>query len=93
MRFINRELELRSLNERWEENKAQLIVIYGKRRVGKTELSIHFAQGKPCIYFLCDRTSMHKQLQRFTEMVGKYFKDEFLPSDGFKEWEEKFKYI
>lgn len=93
MRFINRELELRSLNQRWKEDKPQLMVIYGKRRVGKTELSIRFAQGKPHIYFLCDRTSMRKQLQKFTEMAGKYFKDEFLPSDGFKDWVEAFKYI
>ena len=93
MRFINRELELQSLNQNWKEGKPQLIVIYGKRRVGKTELSIHFAQGKPHIYFLCDRTSMHKQLQKFTEMAGKYFKDEFLPPEGFKDWIEAFKYI
>ena len=93
MRFINRELELQSLNQKWKEGNPQLIVIYGKRRVGKTELSIHFAQGKPHIYFLCDRTSMHKQLQKFTEMAGKYFKDEFLPPEGFKDWIEAFKYI
>ncbi len=93
MRFINRESELQSLNQSWKKDKPQLIVIYGKRRVGKTELSIHFAQGKPHIYFLCDRTSMYKQLQKFTEMIAKYFKDEFLPSDGFKDWIEAFKYI
>ena len=93
MRFINRGSELLSLNENWKKDKPQLIVIYGKRRVGKTELSIHFAQSKPHIYFLCDRTSMYKQLQKFTRMIAKYFKDEFLPSDGFKDWIEAFKYI
>lgn len=93
MRFVNRELELSFLNEKWQQNSAQLIIIYGKRRVGKTELSIQFAKDKPHIYFLCEKLVVHKQLKKFTEAVGEYFKDEFLPPDGFKDWETAFKYI
>ena len=93
MRFVNRELELDFLNEKWRENIAQLIIIYGKRRVGKTEISIQFAKSKPHIYFLCERVSAHNQLKKFTEAVGEYFKDEFLPLEGFKDWEMAFKYI
>jgi len=33
MRFINRELELDFLNEKWSKNEAQLIIVYGKRRI------------------------------------------------------------
>ncbi|MFC1620865.1 ATP-binding protein [Candidatus Omnitrophota bacterium] len=93
MRFVNRKSELSFLNRKWDEKKSQLIVLYGKRRVGKTELSIHFSQRKPHIYFLCERISSHKQLQKFTAMAGEYFKDEFLSSDGFKDWDTAFKYI
>ncbi len=35
--FIGREAELKFLNDRYEEDKGQLIVLYGRRRVGKTE--------------------------------------------------------
>lgn len=35
--FIGREAELQFLNDKYEENKGQLIVLYGRRRVGKTE--------------------------------------------------------
>lgn len=100
MKFIDREIELNFLNEKWHrsvrldsEDEAQLIIIYGKRRVGKTELSIQFAKDKPHIYFLCERIAMRSQLKKFTEAVGEYFKDEFLPQEGLKDWETAFKYI
>lgn len=93
MRFIDRELELDFLNEKWDKNEAQLIIIYGKRRVGKTEISIQFAKDKPHIYFLCERIATRSQLKKFTELVIEYFKDEFLPQEGFKDWETAFKYI
>jgi len=93
MQFTNRESELNFLNEKWRETIAQLIIIYGKRRVGKTEISIQFAKGKPHIYFLCERIAMHHQLKKFTAAIGEYFKDEFLPSEGFRDWETAFKYL
>ena len=37
-RFINRQEELEFLNKKWQSKVPGLIVIYGKRRVGKTEL-------------------------------------------------------
>ena len=51
MKFVNRKTELDFLNKKWVEKQSQLIIIYGKRRVGKTELSIQFAKNKPHIYF------------------------------------------
>ncbi len=93
MKFINRETELDFLNEKWHSDESQLIIIYGKRRVGKTELSIQFAKDKPHIYFLCERITMRSQLKKFTEAVGEYFKDEFLPQEGFKDWETAFRYL
>ncbi len=38
MKFINRQKELKFLEGKWLEPGAQLIVLWGKRRVGKTEL-------------------------------------------------------
>lgn len=93
MRFINRETELGFLESKWHERSSQLIVIYGKRRVGKTETCVQFAKDKPHIYFLCERLSAEKQLQKFTEAVGSYFNDEFLPREGFRDWETAFRYI
>ncbi len=93
MEFINREYELGFLNEKWGQHRSQLVVIYGKRRVGKTELAVHFAKDKPHIYFLCEKVSPKHQLAKFTEGIGEFFKDEFLPQEGFKDWETAFKYL
>jgi AAA+ ATPase superfamily predicted ATPase len=44
--FINREEELEILEERFRSGKPEFIVIYGRRRVGKTELAVHFIKDK-----------------------------------------------
>ncbi len=93
MKFINRERELSFLGKKWQMDEAQLIIIYGKRRVGKTELSIQFAKDKPHIYFLCERIAVRSQLKKFTDTVSDYFQEEFLPREGFKDWEQAFRYI
>lgn len=36
--FINRKAELRILSNLYETDRAELFVLYGRRRVGKTEL-------------------------------------------------------
>jgi AAA+ ATPase superfamily predicted ATPase len=48
---------------------------------------------KPHIYFLCERIATHKQMKKFTEKLGEYFRDEFLPEEGFRDWEIAFRYI
>ncbi len=35
--FIGREQELKFLNDKYESENGQLVVLYGRRRVGKTE--------------------------------------------------------
>ncbi|NLL09795.1 MAG: Archaeal ATPase [Euryarchaeota archaeon ADurb.Bin294] len=40
--FLNREAELTSLQQRFDTNNAEFIIIYGRRRVGKSELIDQF---------------------------------------------------
>lgn len=42
--FIGREAELKFLNDKYEENGGQLIVLYGRRRVGKPKPCGSFAR-------------------------------------------------
>lgn len=93
MEFINRERELAFLEEKWGESKAQLIVLWGKRRVGKTELVRQFIQDKPHIYFLSESSHEPEQLKRFSQALGKYFKESFIETRGFAGWEESFRYL
>lgn len=49
--FINRERELDALERSYGSDRAELYVLYGRRRVGKTELLRAFCQGKRHIFF------------------------------------------
>src|ERR1035437_6650814 len=93
MPFIDREIELRFLEEKWQDSKAQLIVLWGKRRVGKTELVKQFIAGRPSIYFLAESTSDKEQLQRFSQALGRFFEEPLLQTRGFASWEEAFVYL
>jgi AAA+ ATPase superfamily predicted ATPase len=75
--FINREEELKFLEEKYLEDSPQLIIIYGRRRVGKTELIKKFIQNKKNIYILCSKTSIRENIdelkRKFYEITGKEY--------------------
>ena len=69
--FIGREQELQFLNDRYNENKGQLIVLYGRRRVGKTETLREFCKDKPHIFYSCTQSTdkAQRSLTFHTETV------------------------
>lgn len=93
MPFINREKELSWLNQKWAERAPQFLVLYGKRRVGKTELIKQFITGKPGVYYLADRRQEGEQLQELGRLLGGHFNDPLLQSHGFRDWIEMFEYL
>lgn len=52
--FVNRVAELDLLEKRYASGKAELFVLYGRRRIGKTELLARFCEGKRAIFFVSD---------------------------------------
>jgi uncharacterized protein len=93
MKFIDRIEPLAFLNRQYAERRAQFIAIYGKRRVGKTELVKQFFADKPHIYFLADKTSAHDQLKTLSEKIGEFYQDSFVGERGFGKWEQLFTYL
>ena len=78
--FVNRESELDFLNWKYDENSAQMIVLYGKRRIGKTELIKKFIKDKDGVYILCTNDSTEENIKemkdQFAILTGKeYFRD------------------
>ena len=55
--FVNRVSELSLLEKFHASNQAELFVLYGRRRVGKTELLARFCEGKRHIFFVADQIS------------------------------------
>jgi len=93
MRFINRGIELETLEKEYSKKGSSFIVIYGRRRVGKTTLIEKFIQNKPSIYFLADLQNEKLQIERFKNVVAESLDDRLLKSIQIDNWETMFKYI
>ena len=55
--FIGRESELEALNQMYMQDKFQLFVLYGRRRVGKTTLLNEFCKGKDSIFYSAEQSN------------------------------------
>ncbi len=91
--FFNRVEELNRLNSRYKEKGAQLLIIYGRRRVGKTELIKEFVRDKSHIYFLADLSNEKEQLRQFSERIRLFTNDQSLVDNPFSNWVALFSYL
>ena len=70
--FYCRENELQTMNKRYEKGKFECIVIYGRRRVGKTALINKFCEGKPTIFFSALNASSQENLEALSKAIYNY---------------------
>lgn len=61
--FIGRERELAALNKLYASDKFEFVVIYGRRRVGKTALISRFIEDKNAIYLWALRATPSRILK------------------------------
>ena len=52
MKFVGRDREIKKLNTLYQDEGFQFVVIYGRRRVGKTMLINEFLKGKRSAYYM-----------------------------------------
>jgi AAA+ ATPase superfamily predicted ATPase len=83
--FIDRSKELSFLEERYRSHRAELIVMYGRRRVGKTFLLRRFLSGKKGVYFVVLR--LGNILQEISEAIGEQFRELERKAEEF-EWKK-----
>ncbi len=88
--FINRESELNQLNELYQAPEAQLFILYGRRRVGKTELLRAFCGDKPHIFFVATLNSDASQLAAFSQEIWRFLHGEAVEGFSFPNWEAAF---
>ncbi len=81
--FINRKNELEILDEKFKLPEPQFIVIYGRRRTGKTELIKQFCKDKEYIYFLADKRGTALNAGRFASIAVDHFNDAALKIEDF----------
>lgn len=67
--FVGRERELESLNKLYGEKSFQMIVLYGRRRIGKTTLITEFISDKPAIFFTAQEVNDALNLIQFSKKI------------------------
>ncbi|WP_042700584.1 ATP-binding protein [Thermococcus sp. PK] len=90
LKFIDREEELHALEELYAQDKAHLIIIYGRRRIGKTELVKQFINGKKAFYFLAKKEPMELELERLIKAFNRKF-NVFIEARNLEEFFERVK--
>jgi len=89
-KFVNREMELKKIESLLSSNKFEFIVIYGRRRVGKTALLKKAIENKKALYFLCARRTIKHNLRKFSYKVCEFLN---IPKAEFKSFLEAFEAI
>ncbi len=74
MNFVSREMELQLLTDLYHRKGAQLLILYGRRRVGKTRLVTHWANILPDSYFywMASQTSAVNQLREVSQKLFQF---------------------
>jgi len=67
--FVGRKKELAALNDFYESGRFEMVTIYGRRRVGKTELIKEFIKDKKAIYFLAIEGNYKENLSGLTGAI------------------------
>jgi AAA+ ATPase superfamily predicted ATPase len=89
--FIGREKEINLLRERKRADRAQLIVLYGRRRVGKTALIEKGYENEVIWKFEgLEGESTINQIRHFILLLSKYSKDQSLKNRKISTWADAF---
>jgi AAA+ ATPase superfamily predicted ATPase len=67
--FVGREAELGELDALYTRGGFQMVVVYGRRRVGKTTLISEFVAKKPHIYFVAQESNDRENLRAFSRAI------------------------
>ncbi len=91
--FVNRVAELELLEKRYASGQAEFFILYGRRRVGKTELLTRFCEGKRAIFFVADLTSEIALRTSLSAAVNTVLFGDNPPNAVFATWEDLFQAI
>lgn len=92
MKFIGRHSELDRLEQEYRNNSS-FVVIYGRRRVGKTTLIKEFIKGKNAFYYLASKEVDSLCRKRFSEVIARTTGNPMIGRVQYNDWETLFQLI
>ncbi|GAB1475492.1 ATP-binding protein [Bacillota bacterium] len=90
--FVGREKELAAMEELYKKGKFQLVVLYGRRRIGKTTLISKFIEGKAAIFYTALEANDKINLAEFSKQIYRFF-DIPETTGPFQSWNDAFLFL
>lgn len=89
--FVNRHAELGFLEKEYRRDGSSLVILYGRRRVGKTALIVEFIKNRPAVYFLATEENETQNRIAFFHTVAEQTGNHSLLQKGADSWEQIFR--
>lgn len=89
--FIGRKRELKVFDNLYENHAFQMIVLYGRRRVGKTFLIKEWMKNRKGVYFAFELQNSQVLLNKFSEVILGEFPSDYISS--FQSFEQCLRYL
>lgn len=89
--FVGRRFELEQLNKLYCRGGFQLVIMSGRRKVGKTALIKEFCRDKATIYYLPEENDESLAFKSFKELIVSHFN--IIDTSEIKDWEDALKTI
>ena len=87
VRFVNREPELAFLEEQYKSDSSSMVIIYGRRRLGKTSLIREFSRDKPFLYFLASEEAEQLNMRTLKNQIVEFTGDALLAQANIDNWD------
>lgn len=96
-KFLGRQQELDLLSNLWDSKNAEFLILYGRRRIGKTALLTEWMQrtSKRSLYWVASPTSSALQLRSFSQAIYNFANPNAPAPDTFTyaSWEQAFQQV
>ena len=89
--FVDRQQEMETLEREYGREGSALVVLYGRRRVGKTTLISQFIQDKKALFFLASEESEAQNRLAFQEKTAEFLGSDLLRNVEVKSWDVLFR--
>lgn len=92
MKFLGREKEILGLEKEYARDGG-FVVIYGRRRIGKTTLIKQFIKSKTAFYFLATKEVESQSMKRFAGVIARTTGNSVMQKAAFSDWLDLFQAV
>ena len=93
VKFVDREAEIKTLQSEYQRGGSALVILYGRRRVGKTTLITEFIKDKKALFFLASEESENQNRMAFKDKAAEFINSDLLKDADVKRWDVIFKAV